>query len=1195
MLQIRTQIQGENKFLDLYQDEPVLLSLSFAELQDITKKNSTFSKGFALPGSKKNNEIFNYFYDLNAIPTNFNPNDKFDAQLLWDGYELFQGNIRLDGVTIAKGGEIIYNVTFYNQIGDLMANIGSKFLYDTNLSSISHPYQKEVVLQSIYDPTLFPLTGTTNYSYQNGKTFWGLYNIGYEYISGTTVNGQVSPFIQFSPVVSASTGPAWYPISDNFDFSGTPVNDYYFKPTIQVKTLYEAICADAGYEVSSSFFNTDYFKHFYLPLKYLDETIYARNSVFPCYKFGPQDFVIVVTPPTYVNPSSAVTCNALFSANTTTLAIPSEYGGDYTFRFTFNVINYNCTLTSLPPYVSLTFTDGFQDVPLYLQYFCGEEPVQISFNQTFSITGNSQLQFYFSGENTTVSGFTTEIVSAPRFIPTGTTINYAEEFPTNDYTQLDFITSVNRYFNLVVVPDPEKPKQLIIEPIVDYIGKGPTLDWTTKIDFNQSQQVFPTTSLVNGTLNYEFRLDQDYTNQDFKTQANRIFGTDKIKLNLPYKDTETKFDTMFSSPIDITIDNAYVPLLTVPALSKVKTVEVQGTSQQTFVPFKILPRLIFRGPTLPQDNWGFVGGVQTVSASPLCSSGVTVNITSIGWIRYEDCFQNLNFIEYTTLGPKIIPGCINSTTVNAGFPYANVATFTLTSTGTTCGVVVQPAVYQSYYIDSYEAKVFTNLNRFTTYPYNYLDFSHYCNYRGEDKTNVVPEEFTFLAEDLYDIYYKPYVDDLISDENKIYKAKIYLYPNDINSLRWNEKILINNTYFRINNIANFNALEPGICDIELVKLTREYEPHRVLYYDLSGCTSGSTTYHSNSDLMYHLYTYAGNYVRLFDDDLNYLGCYFVSIGQYNSAYTYEHFYLSSGYTDIDLINVYPDCNCTGRTQLTIVQQTPPPVTPSPTPSFTPTPSTTPCINCYVYYFTASTSGLLSWLDCDGILTDTFVSSGGTYTISCTGAREGSVAGTGTIIKGALCSSTCPTPTPSVTNTSTPAITPTQTPTPTPSSTVAVTPTNTSTPTQTQTPTQTINLTPSNTSSPTPTPTNTGSETPTPTNTATQTVTPTNTATQTVTPTSTPPSVTPTNTQTPTQTPPSYVCYYFQNEDSVSSSIFYYGIFAGSTSEVLTAGNSVQRCVDPNQFAPYYTGGVTTIGPCSSATSCTDDGICEGCT
>jgi hypothetical protein len=111
MLQIRTTVNNENIFLDLYKNEPIVLSLSFAELQDITKKNSAFSKSFSLPGSKKNNQVFNFFFDLNAIPTTFNPNDKFEASLLWDGMEILTGNIRLNGASISDG-EIIYQVTF---------------------------------------------------------------------------------------------------------------------------------------------------------------------------------------------------------------------------------------------------------------------------------------------------------------------------------------------------------------------------------------------------------------------------------------------------------------------------------------------------------------------------------------------------------------------------------------------------------------------------------------------------------------------------------------------------------------------------------------------------------------------------------------------------------------------------------------------------------------------------------------------------------------------------------------------------------------------------------------------------------------------------------------------------------------------------------------------------------------------------
>ena len=255
-----------------------------------------------------------------------------------------------------------------------------------------------------------------------------------------------------------------------------------------------------------------------------------------------------------------------------------------------------------------------------------------------------------------------------------------------------------------------------------------------------------------------------------------------------------------------------------------------------------------------------------------------------------------------------------------GLPFADLAVFTVTSTGSTCNAVGPVSVYQYWYMDSAQQDRFTNINRFTTYPFSYTGFSHYINFRGEDQSNITPAEFSFVADDLYNIYYQPYVEDLISEENKLYAAKIYLYPQDIQKLRWNEKILINNTYFRINKITNFNALEPAVCDIELVKLTKEYPSHPVLYYDLISCSTGDTL-HTNSDIMYNLYAYAGNYVKLYDESLSYLGCYGVTVVDEDPNVNYEKFWLGTAYTS-NLVGVYSDCGCTGRTEFDIVQEEP---------------------------------------------------------------------------------------------------------------------------------------------------------------------------------------------------------------------------------------------------------------------------------
>jgi hypothetical protein len=922
MLRIRTTVNNENIFLDLYRNEPVLLSLSFAELQDITKKNSNFSKAFSLPGSKKNNKVFNFFYDLNAIPTDFNPNNKFDATLMWDGYEIMVGSIRLNGVTIADN-EIIYQVTFYNQVGNLMANIGDKFLFDLDLSYLSHPYTPSVVLESNIDPDLFPITGDTNYSYQDGRTMWGLYNIGYDYISANTINSSSTPLVQFTPIQNTDGILSYNPTPGNFDFSGTPVRDYYFKPAIQAKELYEAIIREAGYQVESEFFETSYFKRFYMPLKFADDTIYPKNAIPPCYTYFNNNISLSGVGTTFItNPSINVQCNALgWTGTSTSLLIDEEYAGNYTFKFTFVIqptLNDCDFFSGLYPYIEFRFNDGvLPQVLLYENFICDGTTTTISFEQNFVLSGSSSLQFSFFGQYININNFTFEVTQGPRFIPDGSIIDYNIEFPENDYTQIDFITSMNKYFNMIVVPNPDDPTKLIIEPIIDYIGKGRVLDWTTKIDFNQPQNLYPTSSLINGTLDYEFKLDQDYANKDFQGQSNRIFGTDKIKLKLPYKDTTTKFDYIFSSPIDITLSNAFVPIVTMNSMSKLKQIDISGQTEQTFVPFKILPKLTFRGLTLPVDNYGFVGGTgQTIS--PDCTSGVTLNVTKSGFIRYDTCTGNQVYQNFS-VGTRVINGCIVPSTVDFGIPYTPLANFTIISSGTPCNILSNVSIYQYWYMNNVQQDRFTNINRFTTYPFNYNRFSHYINFRAEDQSNITPAEFSFVADDLYDIYYKPYIDDLISEENKIYAAKIYLLPQDIEALRWNERILINNTYFRINKITDFNALEPTICDIELVKLTKEYPEHPKLYYDFTPCSTGDTL-HSNSDLMYNIYAYAGNYVELFDTELNYLGCYGVTIVPENN-YTYEKYWISSAYTS-NLVSVFDNCGCSGRTEFIVVQEEP---------------------------------------------------------------------------------------------------------------------------------------------------------------------------------------------------------------------------------------------------------------------------------
>lgn len=904
-VQLRVIVDGNIEFIELYGNEKITLEVSFAEIQDITKKNSAFTKEFNVPGSKNNNYIFNYFFDFNQVPLDWTPTRKFEAELMYNGYIILSGYIRLNSVTVT-GLEKQYNVTFYNAVGDVAATIGDKFMNQLDLSSLSHPFDQNVYLQSQLDYNLFNLSGATNYSYQNGKTFWGLYNIGYNYtesISGVssyyvgtstssiTIQGGLKsittspalPFlpgevirltnaasgnyiqgvvetvagtaITFLPNLALGTGtysswnikrilPEGIKINDGettpilefqdanipnyMSFSGTPVRNYYFKPSIQIKELYTQIFEQSGYFVESNFFDTSYFERYYLPLKFLDDTVYTKGALLPCYTFSFSSNT----------PNSGVTCNNIpFSANSTSIAIPSQYAGNYTFEVFMQV---ELTFVACPgssfPYTLDLDVNG---VPYTVASIsdCDEYPgtysVGIGGTVTVPITTNSVITIIppIGASNITLVEF--QIIDAPRFIVGN--FNYSAEFPDNDFKQIDFITSVNRLFNLVCVPHPTKQKTIIVEPMIDYLGKGEILDWTEKIDWSSPITIIPTSTYVNGTLNYNFKLDKDWVNQQFNISSNRVFGTYELQTNQDYKDAVTNFDTIFSSPVDTTIANNNAPYMTISQMSTLKTDNVQGQPIQLYNPYKIIPRIIFRGATLPNQNWG------------LAANGI-----------------------------------------------------------------------QTWYAETYEIDRWQETNRFTTYPFSYTGFSHYINFNAANTFD--PLETTFpTQQDMYDIYYYDYISDITSPDNKSITMKAYLTPWEITSLRFDEKIFIKNNYYRINKISDFNLTEPSLCNLEVVKLTKSYTPHPIKYYKLDPCQFLFEVLFTNSDLNYNLYAYIGKYVKVYTTNNTYLGCFQVQEDYARYDVDYYQYYIGSGYTSTG-VGVYDNCGCTGATSFDIVQQ-----------------------------------------------------------------------------------------------------------------------------------------------------------------------------------------------------------------------------------------------------------------------------------
>jgi len=235
MLYLRTIINGEKRFIDLFPDEDIFTDYSFAEIQDVTVKNSPYTKSFTIPGSKNNNDIFQHYYNFNTALTDYDVRNVFEASFEVDGYEVFTGYLRLENANITVT-EVEYNVVFYSQVGLLSADIGDKVLAQLNFSGLSFPYSPDIVIDTLYDQDF-----SGNTQPLGTELMYMLANYGYDYDDDLNIISGSTPIIDYR----SGSVPGY------FDYIGSPLRYYYLKPAVQVKWLYEKIFSEAGYNINS--------------------------------------------------------------------------------------------------------------------------------------------------------------------------------------------------------------------------------------------------------------------------------------------------------------------------------------------------------------------------------------------------------------------------------------------------------------------------------------------------------------------------------------------------------------------------------------------------------------------------------------------------------------------------------------------------------------------------------------------------------------------------------------------------------------------------------------------------------------------------------------------------------------------------------------------------------------------------------
>ena len=526
---------------DLYEDEDIPLTLSVDNFKNVAEKTQSYSKDFNLPATKRNNKIFDNIFEISRTTDGltFNPYVKTQCVLKQDGYILFEGFLRMIEISQDSVGEISYNVNVFSETVALIDVLKDKTFNNMSFKELQHTYNFDQIEKSW-------ATSGTGITYTNANTsgFRNAYStVKYPFIDWT---GNI--FID-----AATNNPKLNKITDAF------------RPCINIKYLVDRIFQDTQqFSYTSTFFNSNLFTDLYMDFNWGEEGESIINGAFKADEAN--------TGVTYSTTSQVIDFDDLDDGN----IIASDYYNLSNNKITtlvagtivkFNFQLFSTTVTS--PLIQTNILEVYvggvlkQTIP----HFRTSSVITSDSNAYVSgvigtgtptdpaLAAGSEIQFKLSKGAASNTDFVLDNSLAKVIIEIESTLIDVEQQLLNfrgELKQWDFLKGLFTMFNLISLPDPDNPNNLLIEPYEDVFNvntagtnlasRGIQHDWTDKVDVSE-MKLTPLTDLNKNTI-FKFEEDEDdhvfnlykkstngflYGSKEFSAEAYTILeGTDEI-------------------------------------------------------------------------------------------------------------------------------------------------------------------------------------------------------------------------------------------------------------------------------------------------------------------------------------------------------------------------------------------------------------------------------------------------------------------------------------------------------------------------------------------------------------------------------------------------------------------------------------------------------------------------------------------
>jgi hypothetical protein len=827
------EVRIEGKRLDVFEGFDFSFNYGVADIRNPEKRSTEYSKTIKCPATKSNDALFGHIYDFNIsnpydantsnIDVNFNPNKKAEARVIADGVEVMAGVVQLRKI-VQNGHSYTYEVVFIGKLLNIFSVLGDKKLNDVDenalplidFSDLNHEYNYQNIVDSwnFNEDYVYPMVDTaTNFEYfsdggrvyrvEDFRPFFKLKNIidrifafaGFTYtssfLSGSVFSRLITGDIKESTLSDAQVDlrKAMVNIGGSYDLLSASESTLGSGGWTH-RFDYGSIVYDAGNNFIPA--NEIYLSGY--------QTIATVSSVV--------DYVVTRTKRTFYSITGIESqrrfwkydilftglCNVYERINGVwTLSSSNESTSQTLYDLTGDIEQAISNITLSGIILNATTDEDYRD--LAGVWFMGFD---LMYGNIQAPTFNHNIRM-FSDQNgyETLSEF--DFVLYPN-MPLGQSINQSS---TSSVESVQVYNS-NYLFTELVIPRELSPSlysywnEILFENILDEYSITPSgffkidvennaLLEQMELDFNS---IIPTVGMSE-LLTSVFKMFNLYVEVDPNNENNLLIETrDDFYAAGGVKDWTYKLarDRDISlEPLGVLTDREYI-----------YTYSEDGDYLNER--YQKNRGHVYGRARVEVDN-DFVQSSKEVevvfSATPLANDNPSNRIipqiydsdTEEG---YKPTEANIRVLYYGGLLPS-----------NPSWDFIGLQPAPLNQPSNAIWIAQNNYPYAGHWDNPITPTLDINFG---------LPYELYYQANGFTGTLQVTNA------GLFNVYHRNYINEVTDKDSKVMTALFYLEPTDINTLDFRDQIVIDNAYWRLNKVMNYNPFKEGLTKVELIKV-----------------------------------------------------------------------------------------------------------------------------------------------------------------------------------------------------------------------------------------------------------------------------------------------------------------------------------------------------------------------------------------